>query len=589
VSEQSQRYSTDRPGRGAETSAEVEAELAAIFGEDELLRHPPDPFEEKILTGRNSFEDLRGALAADAGRPTAPPTRPTPRPRPTTSGTAASGTAGGTAAPADATPPPRPSRLSGTGTDTQSRIAELRRDFASRAAARAEADAAAATPSRFFHEDGASAATPPRTTTPAPRTTTPPPRPATPRTVTPPVETQPALPTITPRPAATRPVTTPRPATPAAPAAPEPPTRPASSDDRIAALRRDLEARPDTTPTPVRRPVTPPPVAVPEVPTPPPAVDLVAPAVVPETETRPVERRPRPPRPVVPPPEPVAPPEVPVAEPVVEPVAPEPAPVVDFAPPAPQRRPAERPAPAPAPAPAPVVRPVVPAGPAVATVEGVTKTIGKGAAAIEVLRGVDMEVVEGKLTVVLGPSGAGKSTLLHCLAGLDTPTAGRITVNNQVVSAMKERERTKYRRETVGFVFEEFNLISSLTVAGNIGLPAAIRRRRAEQGWYDQVVATMHVTDILARLPKDLTPEQRQRVAWARAFVGHPVLVVADEPTGDLNSTASARLLETIRDCTRELGVTIVLATHDADVAAYADRVYDLRDGAMVGEPRTAR
>jgi len=582
--------------------------MAAIFGEDELLRHPPDPFEEKILTGRNSFDDLRAQLAQESDEsagPSSTPRRPsglgsatgTTRPRPVRD-----------AVPRDDSPaaPTLPMGSTGASSEAQGRIAELRRDLAARTAARtAGADAASAaptTPSRFFHGDPASGTGASRPTGVGSR-----------------------------RPTGL---------SDAAPA-----TNPSSSDERIAALRRDLSTRqPAAAPAPAPEPlVEEPPARVrPAVsrPTPsgvsrpqprprpagtptgaepvrtrprpqPPVVDedifepltaaRPAPAVKPyveeppipaaETEVRVPQRRPRPTRPAPPvvedevvavDEEPVdLAPEPEVVEPAVaEPVAPEPE--VDFVPAPTTRRPAAKPAaPAPKPVPQATRVPAAPTGPAVVTVSGLTKTYGKAATTVEALRGVDLTVAEGSLTAVMGPSGAGKSTLLHLLAGLDAPTAGSIVVGQQTVSSMSGRERTKFRRETVGFVFEAFSLLPELTVAENIRLPLTIRRQKPDQSWYDQVTATLQVTDILGRRPDELTPAQYQRVACARASIAHPALVVADEPTGDLDSQAAASLLAALGTCTANLGMTILVATHDPGVAASSDQVYFLRDGVV--------
>jgi putative ABC transport system ATP-binding protein len=217
----------------------------------------------------------------------------------------------------------------------------------------------------------------------------------------------------------------------------------------------------------------------------------------------------------------------------------------------------------------------------------VTKVFGEGATRVEALRGVDLVLPSGGFTAVMGPSGSGKSTLMHCLAGLDSIDGGSVWIGGQDVSAMSDKQRTLLRRDRVGFVFQAFNLIPSLTALENIELPLALAGREPESAWLDELIATTGLGDRLEHTPAELSGGQQQRVAIARALVTRPAIVFADEPTGNLDSRSGAELLAFLRSTVTELGQTIVMVTHDAAAASYADRVVFLADGRIVDEMRS--
>ena len=214
------------------------------------------------------------------------------------------------------------------------------------------------------------------------------------------------------------------------------------------------------------------------------------------------------------------------------------------------------------------------------------KVYGEGDAAVEALRGVTIEFARGEFTAIMGPSGSGKSTLLHCLAGLDTPTAGSVWIGDVDLTSLNEKQLTALRRDKVGFVFQAFNLVPTLTAAENITLPLDIAGRDVDRAWYDQVVDTIGLRDRLTHRPSELSGGQQQRVAGARALVSRPDIVFADEPTGNLDSRSGAELLGFLRDAVSTYGQTILMVTHDATAASYADRVVFLADGNVVDEMR---
>jgi putative ABC transport system ATP-binding protein len=219
-----------------------------------------------------------------------------------------------------------------------------------------------------------------------------------------------------------------------------------------------------------------------------------------------------------------------------------------------------------------------------ATAADVVKIYGRGEAAVRALDGASLAVERGRFTAVMGPSGSGKSTLMHVLAGLDSIDGGQVRLGETDLSRLSERERTLLRRDRIGFVFQNFNLVPSLTAAENITLPLALAGRRADQAWIDELVATLGLADRLRHRPSELSGGQQQRVAVARALVTRPEIIFADEPTGNLDSRASMALLEFLQHATRDLGQTIVMVTHDATAAAYADRAAFLADGRVVDE-----
>jgi putative ABC transport system ATP-binding protein len=212
------------------------------------------------------------------------------------------------------------------------------------------------------------------------------------------------------------------------------------------------------------------------------------------------------------------------------------------------------------------------------------KVYGEGAAAVEALKDVSVAFAAGAFTAIMGPSGSGKSTLLHCLAGLDTPTSGSVFIGNVEITTLNEKHLTELRRDKVGFVFQAYNLVPTLTAAENITLPLDIAGRDVDRPWFDEVVDTVDLRDRLHHRPAELSGGQQQRVAGARALVSRPDIVYADEPTGNLDSRSSAELLRFLRDAVTRHGQTIVMVTHDATAAGYADRVIFLADGRVVDE-----
>jgi len=214
----------------------------------------------------------------------------------------------------------------------------------------------------------------------------------------------------------------------------------------------------------------------------------------------------------------------------------------------------------------------------------VWKVYGSGEAQVIALRGVNLEVERGKFTAIMGPSGSGKSTLMHCLAGLDSVTRGEVVVGGTRVTGLNDSGLTRLRREKVGFVFQQFNLLPTLTAEENILLPLAISGRTPEQVWYKTVIETVGLGDRLQHRPSQLSGGQQQRVACARALVSRPEVIFADEPTGNLDSRSGADILGFLRRSVTEFGQTIVMVTHDANAASYADRVVFLADGRIVDE-----
>jgi putative ABC transport system ATP-binding protein len=212
------------------------------------------------------------------------------------------------------------------------------------------------------------------------------------------------------------------------------------------------------------------------------------------------------------------------------------------------------------------------------------KVYGEGEAAVEALRGVTIGFADGGFTAIMGPSGSGKSTLLHVLAGLDRPTRGHVYVGDVELGALSDKELTKVRRDRIGFVFQAFNLIPTLTAAENITLPIDIAGRDVDRAWMDEVVAKVRLGDRLSHKPSELSGGQQQRVAGARALVSRPAIVFADEPTGNLDSASGTELLTLLRDAVDSFGQTIVIVTHDAHAASFADRVVFLADGQVVAE-----
>jgi len=217
---------------------------------------------------------------------------------------------------------------------------------------------------------------------------------------------------------------------------------------------------------------------------------------------------------------------------------------------------------------------------------GLRKTYGTGQAAVHALGGITVTFDRGRFTAVMGPSGSGKSTLMQCMAGLDRPTSGQTFVGGMDIGTLDDAGLTRLRRDRIGFVFQSFNLIPTLTAAENITLPAALAGRKVDREWLDHLVEQLGIGDRLAHRPREMSGGQQQRVACARALINKPDLVFADEPTGNLDSNASADLLAFLQRSVTEFGQSIVMVTHDPRGAAYADRVVFLADGAVVGELR---
>ena len=216
---------------------------------------------------------------------------------------------------------------------------------------------------------------------------------------------------------------------------------------------------------------------------------------------------------------------------------------------------------------------------AVVAGRGVVKSYGTGDAAVAALRGADVDLLRGEFTAIMGPSGSGKSTLMHILAGLDRPTSGSVTIDGVEIGRLKDRALTALRRDKVGFIFQSFNLLPTLTAAENITLPLTIAGRPADQTWLADLVATVGLEDRLRHRPSELSGGQQQRVAVARALVGRPAVLFADEPTGNLDSRTGDEVLQLLRRSADELGQTIIMVTHDAHAASVADRILFLKDG----------
>ncbi|MCL6091585.1 MAG: ABC transporter ATP-binding protein [Actinobacteria bacterium] len=212
------------------------------------------------------------------------------------------------------------------------------------------------------------------------------------------------------------------------------------------------------------------------------------------------------------------------------------------------------------------------------------KTYGTGQAVVEALSGVSVSFGRGAFTAVMGPSGSGKSTLMHCMAGLDRPTSGKSYIGGRDIAALDDTALTELRRDQVGFVFQSFNLVPTLSAAENITLPADLAGRKVDKEWFGYTVGQLGLASILSHRPSEMSGGQQQRVACARALVNRPQLIFADEPTGNLDSVASAELLGILRASVDELGQSIVMVTHDPGAAAHADRVVFLADGKVVDE-----
>ena len=245
--------------------------------------------------------------------------------------------------------------------------------------------------------------------------------------------------------------------------------------------------------------------------------------------------------------------------------------------------------------PAPLTHPatssIQPAGPAPSSVsaaraEHLSKVYGTGETRVTALDDVTVAFAASEFTAIMGPSGSGKSTLMHTMAGLDSVTTGEVWVGDTALSTLKDKGLTALRRDSVGFIFQQFNLLPTLTAGENITLPLDIAGRKADQAWLEQVVSAVGLSDRLGHRPSELSGGQQQRVACARAMASRPSVIFADEPTGNLDSRAGAEVLAFLQRSVSELGQTVVMVTHDPVAASYADRVVFLADGRLVDELR---
>ncbi|MDN6241862.1 ABC transporter ATP-binding protein [Corynebacterium variabile] len=223
---------------------------------------------------------------------------------------------------------------------------------------------------------------------------------------------------------------------------------------------------------------------------------------------------------------------------------------------------------------------------AAARADALTKIYGSGDTKVTALDNVSVSFAAGEFTAIMGPSGSGKSTLMHCMAGLDTPTSGSAWLGTTDLASLKDKELTKTRRDRLGFIFQSFNLVPTLTAEENITLPIDIAGRKVDRAWFDEVTGRLGLTDRLSHRPAELSGGQQQRVACARALVSRPEIIFGDEPTGNLDSNSSAEVLAILRASVDRDGQTVVIVTHDAKAAAYADRILFLADGRIVEELR---
>ncbi len=238
------------------------------------------------------------------------------------------------------------------------------------------------------------------------------------------------------------------------------------------------------------------------------------------------------------------------------------------------------------PTPYPATMTVPSARPIAARAVNVVKTYGSGSTTVNALAGVSVDLVRGEFTAIMGPSGSGKSTLMHCLAGLDSVTSGSVLIGDIELAGLSDKQMTMLRRDRVGFVFQAFNLVPTLTALENITLPMDIAGRAPDEDWLNEVIDTLGLRDRLTHRPSELSGGQQQRVACARALAGRPEIIFGDEPTGNLDSRSSAEVLGILRQSVDKLGQTVVVVTHDPGAASHSDRVLFLADGHIVDELR---
>jgi putative ABC transport system ATP-binding protein len=224
----------------------------------------------------------------------------------------------------------------------------------------------------------------------------------------------------------------------------------------------------------------------------------------------------------------------------------------------------------------------------IASTTDLTRRFGEGEAAVDALRGVTVAFGRGEFAAIMGPSGSGKSTLMHLMAGLDAPTTGSVVIDGVEVAGLDDGRLTRLRRDKVGFVFQAFNLLPVLTAEENITLPLSIAGRKPDPAWLETLIGAVGLADRLTHRPSELSGGQQQRVAVARALVTQPAVVFADEPTGNLDSHASADVLQLLRRAVDEFGQTVIMVTHDPAAADTADRIVELADGQVVDDRRVS-
>ena len=240
----------------------------------------------------------------------------------------------------------------------------------------------------------------------------------------------------------------------------------------------------------------------------------------------------------------------------------------------------------PVPAAPSVLAPHRPVDNPVVSARSLTKVYGRGSGAVKALDAVNVDIARARFTAIMGPSGSGKSTMMHILAGLDAPTSGHVFVEDTDITALKDTALTKLRRDRIGFVFQSFNLVPTLDARSNILLPMRLAGKTPDKDWFDLIVNSLGIADRLNHRPSEMSGGQQQRVAVARALMSRPAVIVADEPTGNLDSHSTTEVMDLLRRAVDELGQSVIMVTHDTGTAAYADRVLVCRDGRIVSDLR---